>query len=135
MVRRGSDPCGCPSWSGVDPTVIAVAEAMAKRDGYRLSGAAGVLKNFLPLAEAAVSEVRRLDGLGATASAAAGRVVTGEPARAVPVATLAEPLAAAATEPIGATAVAAPDSSTAGSADALRFRLVASAGSRVLPGR
>jgi hypothetical protein len=61
MVRRGSESCGCPSWSDVDPTVRAVAEAMAKRDGFRFPATAGVLKNFLPLAEVAVAEVRRLD--------------------------------------------------------------------------
>jgi len=61
MVHRGSEPCGCPSWSNVDPTVRAVAEAMARRDGFRFPAAAGVLKNFRPLAEVAVAEVRRLD--------------------------------------------------------------------------
>ena len=60
MVQRGSDPCGCPSRSGVDPVVQAVAEAMARRDGFRFPASAWAMNNFLPLAEVAVSEVRRL---------------------------------------------------------------------------
>jgi hypothetical protein len=81
MAHRGSDPCGCPSWSDVDPTVRAVAEAMARRDGFAVPAAAGVIKNFLPLAEVAVAEVRRLDAPVDPLSAPIDRVLADQASR------------------------------------------------------